>query len=57
MSAYILRIAGTKRFIGLYATEHVDDLCFLIDEGTDPGDYEYAILPSGFGIEFRKADH
>ena len=35
----------------------MDDLCFLIDEETDPGDYEYAILPSGFGIEFRKADH
>jgi hypothetical protein len=57
MPAYILRIANTKRFIGLYAADNEDDLCFLIDEETDPGDYEYAILRGGFGIELRRADH
>ena len=57
MPAYILRSAGTKRLIGLYAAENEADLCFLIDEETDPGDYEYAILRGGFGIELRKADH
>ena len=57
MPAYLLRSATSKRFIGLYAADNERDLSFLIDEETDPGDYEYAVFPSGYGIQFRKADH
>jgi hypothetical protein len=57
MPAYILRSAGAKRLIGLYAADNEADLCFLIDEETDPENYEYAIFPSAYGIQFRKADH
>ena len=54
MPAYLLRIAGTKRFVGFYAADKEDHLFDLIDEDTDPGDYEYAVVRYGFGIEFRK---
>ena len=54
MPAYLLRIAGTKHFVGFYAADSEDDLFDLIDEETDPGDYEYAVVKYGFGIEFRK---
>ena len=52
--AYILRYANARRFVGLCAADNEDDLCFLIDEETDPAGYEYAILHDGYGIEFRK---
>ena len=54
MPAYLLRIAGTKQFVGFYAAESEDELFFLIDEETDPYEYEYAIVEYGFGLEFRK---
>jgi len=56
MPALILRYAGTKLFAGLYSAETDDELFDLIDEETDPGDYQYAVLPRGYGIEFRKGD-
>ena len=56
MPACILRYAGTKRFAGLYAAETEDELFDLIDEETDPGDYEYAVVGRGYGIEFRKGE-
>ena len=54
MPAYLVRYADTKHFAGFYAADIKDDLFYLIDEETDPGDYEYALIESGFGIEFRK---
>jgi hypothetical protein len=57
MPAYLLRSAGSKRFIGLYAADNEGDLWLLIHEETDPRNYEYAVFPSGYGIQFRKADH
>ncbi len=56
MPAFILRYAGTRDFAGFYAAETEDDLFDLIDEETDPGDYEYAVIRSGYGIELRKGE-
>ena len=54
MPAYLLRYAGTDHFAGFYAADNQDHLFFLIDEETDPFDYEYAVVKYGYGIEFRK---
>ena len=56
MPAYVVRIKGTKRLFGLYAVEREDDLFYLLDEETDPFDYEFAIVSSGYGIQFRKGE-
>ena len=56
MPAYIARYSGTKRFAGLYAAETDRGLYFLIDEEDDPGDYEFAEMPRGYGVQFRKGD-
>jgi hypothetical protein len=53
MPAYVLRYRGTNTLAGLYAADNPTLLGDLIDQETDPGDYEYAIVPEGFGIEFR----
>ena len=54
MPAYLLRYAGTDHFAGFYAADSQDHLFFLIDEETDPFEYEYAVVKYGYGIEFRK---
>ena len=54
MPAFILRYPGTNRLAGLYAADTENDLFDLIDQETGPSDYEYTIIPEGFGIEFRK---
>jgi hypothetical protein len=53
MPACILRFAGTKSLVGFYAADSENDLFDLVDEETSPGDYEYAILRYGYGLEFR----
>ena len=52
MSAFILRYKDTKDLFGLYAADTKYDLFDLIDEETDPFDYEFAALRFGYGIEF-----
>jgi hypothetical protein len=39
---------------GFYAADTENDLFDLIDPETNPEDYEYAVIPEGYGIEFRK---
>lgn len=54
MPAYILRYTGTKFLAGFYAAESEYQLFDLIDEETDPSDYQYAVVRQGFGIQFWK---
>ena len=56
MPAFILRYKGTEEFFGLYAADTKYDLFDLIDEETDPFDYEFAALRFGYGIEFRHGE-
>ena len=56
MPAFILRYKGTEEFFGLYAADTKYDLFDLIDEETDPFDYEFATLRFGYGIEFRHGE-
>jgi hypothetical protein len=53
MPAYILRYRGTNTLAGIYAADNLTLLGMLIDQETDPGDYEYAIIGEGLGLEFR----
>ena len=55
MPAYICRIAGTNILAGFYAAPTRMHLSILIDEEVDPSDFECAVIPEGYGIEFRKA--
>ena len=55
MPAYIVRIAGTNILAGFYAAPHRRQLSILIDEEKNPSDFECAVIPDGYGIEFRKA--
>ena len=54
MPAYILRVAGTNKLTGFYAADTRLRLIDLVDQETDPSDYECAVIRDGFGIEFRK---
>ena len=54
MPTYILRYKGADEFVGLYAADTDYDLFDLIDEETDPVDYEFAPVHFGYGMEFRK---
>ena len=54
MPAFILRYIGTNRLAGFYAADNERQLFYLIDQETSPGDYEYAIISEGYGIEFRR---
>jgi hypothetical protein len=53
MPAYLLRYADTKLLAGFYAADSLRHLFYLIDQDRDAGDYECAVIKSGFGIEFR----
>ncbi len=55
MPAYICRITGTNILAGFYAAPTRRHLALLIDEERDPSDFECAVIPYGYGIEFRKA--
>lgn len=57
MLSVILRYTGTKQFAGLYAAKDEYDLYDLIDQEHTASDYEYAVVPTGFGIEFRKGGY
>ena len=54
MPAFILRHIGTNKLAGFYAADNETQLFYLIDQETSPGDYEYAIISEGYGIEFRR---
>ena len=54
MAAYILRLVGTKQFVGFYTADTEDELINLINEEIAPGRYEYAVIQGGYGVEFRK---
>lgn len=51
MPAFIPRFAGTTQPAGLYAAESGNLLFDPIDQETSPMNFEYAVMPDGFGIE------
>ena len=56
MPAFILRHIGTNSLAGFYSADSEMELFYLIDQETSPGDYEYAIISEGYGIEFRRGN-
>ena len=54
MPSYILRYAGTNILAGFYSAPNPRQLAILLDERHDPSNFEFAVMPAGFGIEFYK---
>ena len=57
MLAVVLRYVGTRQLAGFYAAVNEDRFYDLIDQEHNAGDYEYAVISTGFGIEFRKGEY
>ena len=54
MPSYILRYAGTNIIAGFYSAPNRRQLAVLLDERHEPSNFECAVMPAGFGIEFYK---
>jgi len=52
MPACMLRYAGTNVLAGLYSAPNRVELAILINERNNPSEYEYVVIPEGYGIEF-----
>jgi hypothetical protein len=47
MPCYLVRIIDSKEAVGIFYVADIDELCEVIDEATDPGICEYALMPHG----------
>jgi hypothetical protein len=47
MPAYLVRTIDEHDLVGFFVADEIEDLILAIDECLDPGDCEYAELPTG----------